>query len=318
MTSLPPPLEPAARDKKLFCFGFGYTAGFLAEKLIAHGWKVSGTTTSPEKRDFLRKNGIEAFLFDRIHNIPDPVHAFSGVTHVLLSIPPDIDGDPVFNAHGRDLAALKTLEWAGYLSTTAVYGDQDGAWVNEGTPPAPASRRGSLRLKAEEQWHALCFNEGLPLHTFRLAGIYGPNRSALDSVRSGLAHCIDKPGHVFNRIHVEDIVQVLIASINKPTPGSLYNLADDMPSASHDVIRFACNLLGMEAPPMVPFNQAEMAPIVRSFYKDNKRVHNDLIKDELGVQLIHPDYRHGLTACLDVEKETSALLKLTAGNSAET
>ena len=314
MTSAPASIEPLLWNKNLFCFGFGYTAGFLSEKLMACDWKVSGTTTSAEKRGFLKKTGINAWLFDPTHNIPDPFNAFADVTHVLLSVPPDSDGDPVFNAHGADLAALKNLEWVGYLSTTAVYGNQDGKWVDEKSPPAPSSRRGHLRLKAEEQWRSLCLNEGLPLHIFRLSGIYGPNRSALDAVRSGTAHCIDKPGHIFNRIHVEDIVQVLIASMNKPRPGSIYNLADDAPSASYEVIRFACNLIGIESPPLIPFDQAEMAPIVRSFYEDNKRIHNDLIKNELGVQLAYPDYHNGLKSCLEVELETSELLKFTAAD----
>jgi nucleoside-diphosphate-sugar epimerase len=314
MTSPGHILEPIARDKKLFCFGFGYTAGFLAERLLACGWAVAGTTTSVKKRDFLKKNGIEAYLFDRTHPIADPAKAFKDVTHILLSIPPNNDGDPVFNALGADIAALTTLEWVGYLSTTAVYGDQDGNWVDEKTPPAPSSRRGSSRLKAEEQWQSLHLHEGLPLHIFRLAGIYGPGRSAIDAVRSGTAQCIDKPGHVFNRIHVDDIAQVLIASINTPRAGAIYNLADDAPSSSYEVIRFACNLLGLETPPQIPYDQAELAPIVRSFYKDNKRIHNSLIKDELGVRLLHPDYHSGLQACFEVERETSDLLRFPSGD----
>ncbi len=316
MTILHPILEPTLRNKKLFCFGFGYTAGFLGERLSACGWKVSGTTTSPAKRAFLKKNGLAAWLFDRDHAIPDPFNTFADVTHILLSVPPDGNGDPVFNTHGADLAALKKLEWVGYLSTTAIYGDQSGKWVDETTPPAPDSRRGSQRLKAEQQWQSLFLNEGLPLHIFRLSGIYGPGRSAIDSVRSGTARRIDKPGHAFNRVHVDDIVQTLIASMNKPRPGSIYNLADDEPSPSHEVIQFACNLIGIESPPLISYDQAEMAPIVRSFYKDNKRVRNDLIKSELGVQLSHPDYRSGLQACLEVEKETSDLLKFSAGDTA--
>lgn len=315
MTAARSIIEPAARNKKLFCFGFGYTAGFLAERLMAYGWQIAGTTTSAKKRDFLKKNGIEAHLFDRTHPLTDPFHTLADVTHILLSIPPNSDGDPVFNMHGADIAALRNLEWIGYLSTTGVYGDQGGNWVDEKKPTAPGNRRGTLRLKAEEQWHTLFMNEGLPLHVFRLAGIYGPGRSAIDAVRSGTAQCIDKPGHVFNRIHVDDIVQALIASFNKPHPGAVYNLADDAPSPSHEVIRFACNLLGLEAPPLIPFEQAELAPIVRSFYKDNKRIHNGLIKDELGVHLLYPDYHSGLQACYDVEQETSELLRFTAADS---
>ena len=314
MTSVLPVIEPVAHDKKIFCFGFGYTASFLAEKLTACGWQISGTTTDPEKRDFLKKNGVRSWLFDRTHGIPDPFSTFADITHVLLSVPPDGDGDPVFGVHGMDLSALKNLEWVGYLSTTGVYGDQNGGWVDEATPPAPDSRRGSLRLKAEQQWQSLLLHEGLPLHIFRLSGIYGPGRSAIDAVRSGTARRISKPGHAFNRIHVEDIVQTLIASMNKPKPGSIYNLADDEPSPSHEVIQFACNLIGLESPPLTPFDQAELPPIVRSFYKDNKRIRNDKIKNELGVQLIYPDYRSGLQSCLDVEKEAHDLLRFPSEN----
>lgn len=297
------------RDKSIFCFGFGYTANFLSVRLSSAGWKIAGTTTNPDKKKYLKENGIKAWLFDDSHTIPDPFDTFSSVTHVLLSVPPDGDGDPVFAAHAEDLAAMKNLEWVGYLSTTAVYGNQDGNWVDETTPTTPSSRRGSLRLKAEQQWQSLHLNEGLPLHIFRLSGIYGPGRSAIDSVRSGTARRIEKPGQAFNRIHVEDIAQTLIASMNKPNPGSIYNLADDLPSPSHEVIQFACNLIGIDPPPLIPFDQAELAPIVRSFYKDNKRIRNDKIKKELGVSLIHPDYRSGLQSCLEVEKETEELLQ---------
>jgi nucleoside-diphosphate-sugar epimerase len=302
-------IEPAARDRKLFCFGYGYTANFLAERLRKFGWKIAGTTTDPDKRAFLKQSGVEAQLYDHNHTIMDPHQTFRDVTHVLLSIPPGPDGDPVVDVHGLDLAKLPNLEWAGYLSTTAIYGNQDGNWVDEQTPPEPASRRGSLRLRAEQQWQFLHMNDGLPLHIFRLSGIYGPGRSAIDSVRTGTALRIDKPGHVFNRVHVEDIVQVLIASMNRPNAGSIYNVSDDLPSSSHEVVSFACNLVGISPPPLMSYDQAEMAPIVRSFYKDNKRVKNDRIKDELGIELLYPDYHSGLQACLEVEEKTAALLK---------
>ena len=293
-------MKPASCDRKLFCFGFGYTAGFLAEALKPRGWKIAGTTTDPDKRDALIEKGVDAVLFDHQHSIMDPHQTFEGVTHILLSIPPDAEGDPVFEVHGADIAAIKTLEWVGYLSTTAVYGNQDGNWVDETSTPAPSSRRGSQRLKAEQQWQSLCLGEGLPLHIFRLSGLYGPGRSALDSVRAGTAQRIEKPGHVFNRIHVDDVVQVLEASIARPHPGAIYNLADDMPSSSHEVVTFACNLAGLDPPPLVSFDQTEMAPIVRSFYKDNKRVRNDRIKQELGVELKYPDYIAGLKSCISV------------------
>lgn len=293
----------ASSGKKLFCFGYGYTAGYLADILRPLGWRISGTTTDPGKQEHLEKSGIEAVVFEDNHPLTDPYETLDGVTHVLLSIPPGDKGDPAFSPHGFDIAGIKTLEWVGYLSTTGVYGNRDGNWVDETSPPAPDSRRGSLRLKAEEQWQSLLIHEDLPLHIFRLAGIYGPGRCALDSVRTGTARRIDKPGHVFNRIHVEDIAQVLVASIGKPSPGEIYNLADDLPAASHDVISFACDITGTEPPPMTPFEQAEMAPIVRSFYKDNKRIRNNKIKEHLGVTLKYPDYRAGLQACLHTEKK---------------
>jgi hypothetical protein len=302
-------IEPSLRDKKLFCFGYGYTASFLSEHLRKFGWKIAGTTTDPEKKMFLKQSGIEAMLYDQNRTITDPYQTFKDVTHVLLCIPPGADGDPVVDVHGSDLARMPNIEWVGYLSTTAIYGNQDGNWVDETTQPEPESRRGALRLRAEQQWQFLHLNEGLPLHIFRLSGIYGPGRSAIDSVRTGTARRIDKPGHVFNRVHVEDIVQVLVASMNKPNPGAIYNVSDDEPSPSHEVVSFACNLVGMEPPPMTSFDQAEMAPIVRSFYKDNKRVRNERIKADLGVELLYPDYHAGLQACVDVEEKTAALLK---------
>lgn len=308
MASSPHGINPLLSDKKLFCFGFGYTASYLAQKLKPFGWKISGTTTETEKKTYLQKQGIETCLFDQNHPITDPHETFSDVTHLLLSVPPDADGDPVFNLHAQDLAALKNLEWVGYLSTIGVYGNQDGLWIDETAPTSPTSRRGSLRLKAEQQWETLCLNEGFPLHIFRLSGIYGPGRSAIDSVRSGTAKRIEKEGHAFNRVHVEDIVQTLIASMNSPRSGSIYNLADDAPSPSHEVIQFACNLIGIDPPPLIPFDQAEMPPIVRSFYKDNKRIKNDKIKDELGIELLYADYRRGLQACLHIEDSVADFL----------
>jgi nucleoside-diphosphate-sugar epimerase len=224
------------------------------------------------------------------------------VTHLLVSTPPDDHGDPTFLMHADDILALPTLKWVGYLSSTGVYGDRDGGWVDESSEVRPTSKRGSRRAKAEDQWMSLFFKNGLPVHIFRLAGIYGPGRSALDSVRAGVARRIDKPGHAFSRVHVDDIVQVLIASMNKPNPGAIYNIADDNAAPSHEVIAHACELLGLAPPPLIPFDEADMVPIARSFYADNKRVRNDRIKNELGVELLYPDYRSGLAACLAWER----------------
>jgi len=289
--------------KKLFCFGFGYTCSYLAQHLIDDGWSIGGTTTDPDNCEFLRDHGIDAILFNQSHPISNIENYLKDTTHILLSIPPNEYGDISYETHGHELCHLKNLEWIGYLSTTAVYGNQDGNWVNEETPPAPTSRRGSQRLIAENKWYEFYKRHNLPLHIFRLAGIYGPGRSAIDTVRMGTARRIKKEGHVFNRVFVDDIVQTLIASMNAPKPGEIYNVADDMPAPSHEVIEYAYNLLNMEPPPIIPFEQADLAPIVRSFYSDNKRIKNDKIKEELGVNLICPDFKSGLDACLEFEQE---------------
>lgn len=297
------------KSKRLFCFGYGYTCDYLGHALQSMGgWTVAGTTRDPEKRRHLLSQRIRAHIFEYDNPLPDPYFALRDVTHLLISTPPDDEGDPTFIMHGQDILHLPNLEWVGYLSTTSVYGNRNGGWVDERSGIRPSSRRGSRRLRAEEQWHQLYRDHNLPLHIFRLSGIYGPGRSALDSVRAGIARRIDKPGQAFNRIHVEDIVQILIASFNKPRPGAVYNLADDDPEPSHEVIRYACELLGLTPPPVMPYDEADMAPIARSFYLDNKRVKNDLVKDELGIGLLYPDYKAGLLGCLEAERHAGRTL----------
>lgn len=292
-----------SHDKKLFCFGYGYTAEALGRSLLAQGgWRVAGTTRDGERLGDLRAQGVEAHLFDYTRPLPDVGKMLAGTTHLLLSAPPDENGSPVFRAHGAEIAALPGLEWVGYLSSTAVYGDRGGAWVDENDDVNPTTIRGTRRAIAEHQWCSLYKSCGLPVHAFRLAGIYGPGRSALDSVRAGYSRRIDKPGHAFSRIHVDDIVTVLHASIARPTPGKAYNVADDYPAPSHAVIAYACELLGLPTPPLIPYDAADLAPITRSFYEDNKRVRNDRIKQELGVRLAYPSYREGLAACLTAER----------------
>lgn len=288
---------------KLFCFGYGYTCDYLGHELSQfEGVEISGTTRDLEKREALIGRGVEAHIFDYHMPLADPLYVLDGVTHLLISTPPGDDGDPTYLAHARDLLKIPTLEWVGYLSTTGVYGDQDGGWVDETSELRPSSQRGSRRVKAEEQWRSLLNGSGLPVHFFRLSGIYGPGRSALDTIRAGAARRIDKPGHAFSRIHVEDIVQVLLASMARPNPGAVYNVSDDESAPSHEVIAHACKLLGRPVPPLIPFDQADMSPIVRSFYKDNKRVCNQKIKDDLGVELKYKNFRDGLKACLDAEE----------------
>jgi nucleoside-diphosphate-sugar epimerase len=283
-------------SRRLFCFGLGYTALALARCLAAESWRIAGTTRAPERRARLAAEGLGVHLFDRDRPLEDAAAALAGASHVLTSIPPDEAGDPVLAHHLADLRRCPTLEWVGYLGTTGVYGDRGGAWVDESDAVAPTMPRTRRRAAAEEQW----LKSGLPVHVFRLAGIYGPGpgRNALDAVRAGTARRIVKPGQVFGRVHVDDIVQVLRASIARPTPGAIYNVADDEPTPPQDVVAFACELLGMEPPPEVPYEQAELSPMARSFYADNRRVCNARIKRELGVRLRYPTYRDGLRAIL--------------------
>ncbi|MEM8833310.1 MAG: SDR family oxidoreductase [Pseudomonadota bacterium] len=289
--------------KRLFCFGYGYTADYLGYALHNSGdvWTIGGTTRDEERRHELLSRRIRARIFDYQHPIEDPATLFNRFSHILISTPPDDDGDPVFNMHAEDFINLPNLKWVGYLSSTGVYGNRDGQTVDENSEIRPTSKRGSRRSIAENQWMMLYERYGVPVHIFRLSGIYGPGRSALDSVRAGIARRIDKPGHFFNRIHVDDIIQVLLASFNNPSPGAVYNLADDFPAASHEVIAEACNLLHLPVPPLVPYEEVDMAPIAQSFYSDNKHVLNNRIKQELGIQLKYPDYKAGLKGCLDAE-----------------
>ncbi|MCI5060908.1 MAG: SDR family oxidoreductase [Alphaproteobacteria bacterium] len=289
--------------KRLFCFGYGYCAGYLADALRQDAsWTVGGSTRSEDRRKEMLGARIRARIFDIDHPIADPETFFNRLTHVLISIPPGDYGDEAFRLHAQDFVNLPNLEWVGYLSSTTVYGDRGGGSVDEYAEIRPTSKRGSRRAKAETQWMSLFKQHNVPVHIFRLSGIYGPGRSVLDSVRAAMPRRIEKPGHVFNRIHVEDIIQVLKASIEKPDPGSIYNLADDLPTPSHELIAYACELLGMEVPPLIPFEEADLAPITVSFYKDNKHVVNEKVKSELDVKLKYPDYTSGLKRCLEVDR----------------
>jgi nucleoside-diphosphate-sugar epimerase len=285
----------------LFCFGLGYTALALADRLQAEGWRIAGTRREAERQEELARRGIAAWLFDRDRPLADAPALLAGCTHLLSSVPPDEVGDPVLDLHGPDIASRPELAWIGYLSTTGVYGDRQGGWVDEESALQPTGERGRRRVTAEAGWLALGQRAGLPVHLFRLAGIYGPGRSAFDALRAGRAQRIDKPGQVFSRIHVADIVQVLHASMARPRAGAIYNLCDDDAAAPADVIAHAAALLGIPPPPLVAFAEAKLSEMARSFYDDNKRVRNDRIKQELGVRLAYPDYRAGLAAILAAE-----------------
>jgi len=273
--------------KTLLCLGYGYTASTLARRLLADGWRVIGTS-----RESMVEDGVEMLTW------PGDDVSLDGVTHILSSIAPTADGDPVLAGLRDKIAAAKDLEWVGYLSTTVVYGDHDGGWVDENTPITPAANRGKWRAQAEFEWRSM---DGLPLHIFRLAGIYGPGRGPFAKLKTGKARLIIKPGQVFSRIHVDDIAQVLAASIAQPNPGAIYNVCDDVPVPPQDVLSYAAELLGLSMPPEVPFEEAAMTPMALSFYSENKRVRNALIKQDLGVQLMYPDYRTGLKAVFEAE-----------------
>lgn len=277
--------------KTLLSIGHGYSARALSRRLIPRGWRVIGTTRSAPKAAELRADGVEALILPCALS-----QAIASATHILSSVAPDDEGDPILRDHRAELAAARP-EWAGYLSTTAVYGDHQGGWVDEATPLAPTTRRGAARVLAEAEWAAL----GLPLHIFRLAGIYGPGRGPFEKVRDGTARRILKPGQVFSRIHVDDIANTLAASIARPNPGAIYNVCDDDPAPPEDVIGHAAELLGLPLPEAIPYDQAEMTPMARSFYAESKRVRNDRIKTELGVKLIYPSYHEGLAALLAAE-----------------
>jgi nucleoside-diphosphate-sugar epimerase len=277
----------SAAPHVLLCFGLGYSARVLAGRLAGEGWIVRGTSRDP---------GTDLLHFDRAH--PLPPAAFAGVTHVLVSVPPDDAGDPVLDTHGNDIAALPGLAWLGYLSTTGVYGDRGGGWVDESSELRPSGPRGRRRVAAEAGWLDLWRRRGVPVHVFRLAGIYGPGRSPFEALRAGTANRIDRPGQVFSRIHVDDLASVLGASIARPRAGAIYNVCDDEPTEPAAVIEHAAALLGIDPPPLAPFDQAALSPMAKSFWADNKRVSSALIKTELGVSLRYPSYRAGLAAIL--------------------
>jgi len=281
--------------KTLLSFGHGYSAQALGRLLVPRDWRVIGTTRSEDKAVTFMNAGTEPRIWPGADMIP----ALDAATHLLISAAPGADGDPVLaDLHDEIAQRAGQFEWVGYLSTTGVYGDHQGEWVDETAPLTPATKRGIARVKAEAAWSAI---DGLPLHIFRLAGIYGPGRGPFSKVRNGTARRIIKPGQVFSRTHVADIARILDASIKQPNPGAAYNVCDNDPAPPEDVIAYAAELLGLPVPPAEDFETAEMTPMARSFYAESKKVRNDRIKDELGVELLYPDYRSGLKALFAAE-----------------
>lgn len=261
----------------MLILGLGYSAGHMAERLRADGWRVTGVR---------RTAGPDIIAFDDDAAVRAAIAAAS---HILSSVPP-VDGvDPVLTRYGKAIAAAPT-SWIGYLSSTGVYGNAKGAWVDEGS--ATGFGRRAARAMADAAWGALRDQ----VYRFRLPGIYGPGRSALERVREGKAHRIDLPGQVFSRIHVDDIVGGVIASFDGP-PGA-YNLADDLPCPQNRLIEGACTLLGVDPPPLLTLEQAQLSAMALGFYAENRRVANGRAKRLLGWSPRFPTWREGLADCL--------------------
>ncbi len=282
-------------DKTLLSIGHGYSARALAERLIPLGWRILGTTRSADKADAIADTGVEPVIWPGA----DLGALIASVPNILVSAGPGPDGDPCLNAvEDAFVRAAPDLRWLAYLSTTGVYGDHDGGWVDENTPLSPSTERGAARVMAEARWQGI---PQLPLHIFRLAGIYGPGRGPFAKVRAGTARRIIKQGQVFSRVHVEDIAQALDLSLRHPDPGAIYNLCDDDPAPPQDVIACAAEMLGLPVPPAIAIDEADMTPMARSFYAESKKVRNDHVKKALGWVPRYPTYRSGLSAILKSE-----------------
>jgi nucleoside-diphosphate-sugar epimerase len=289
----------------LFIFGYGYVAEALAARLRAKGWRISASARRLDKAGALTAEGIKAHVFGP-HGLTNFRDIFADVTHVLITAAPDADGDPILKAHEADFeTAAPQLRWLGYLSTTGVYGDADGAWVDESADLAPVHERGQRRVAAEAAWATLSEMTGAAACIFRLPGIYGPGRSAFDNLRAGTAKRLVKPGQVFSRIHVDDIAQALEAALFL-TDSTVLNLADDEPAPPQDVVTEAARLLGIDPPPEESFDAAKsrLSPMALEFYGANRRISNARMKEELRLTLLHPTYREGLAAILKASRNT--------------
>ena len=282
----------------VFFFGMGYSSLASARAIhlsIDSAIPIAGTTRTEEKAGELADSAYRIHVFDGESRGTTLDEDLEQATHVILSIPPDEHGDPVLRLHRHALDRARNLQWIGYYSTVGVYGNFDGAWIDEGAVTNPINRRSRQRVEVEAAWRSYAESRGLPLLILRLAGIYGPGRSAFDKLRHGTARRIVKPGQVFNRIHVEDIGRVTALAVARNLAGT-YNLADDEPAPPQDLVTHAAGLIGVAPPAEVPFEDAQMTDMARSFYSDNKRVANAAIKQALGIELLHPNYRAGLAA----------------------
>jgi len=286
-----------------FFFGLGFSSQ-ASSIWLRNGERtvnISGTVRTAEKAQMLTRDGIDAHVFDGTAPGATLGPSLRAASHVILSIAPGEDGDPALLHHRADLDAAEDLQWLCYYSTVGVYGDFGGAWIDETAPLVPRNDRSDRRVLAEQAWRDYARQRGVPLTILRLAGIYGPGRSTFDKLRDGTSRPVVKPGQVFNRIHVEDIGRVTALAAAARLDGT-FNLGDDEPAPPQEVIRHAAGMLGMVPPPEVPFDAANMTPMQRSFYADNKRVSNAAIKQALGIELLYPTYRDGLASIFEKER----------------
>ena len=280
----------------LLAFGLGYSARWLARHLASDGWSITGTSRTDQGAAEITRAGWQGLVFDGTARTADVAASLATATHVLVSIPPDGSGDPALHQYRAELTAAPCLAWVGYYSTVGVYGDHAGGPVDEDTPVAPRSERSRRRCVAERQWIDFGAASGKRVTILRLPGIYGPGRSTIDSLKAGTARRIVKPGHVFNRIHVDDIATATAAAMAGPTRHAIYNVTDDEPASPEDVIVFAASLLGIPEPPALPFDVTNLSPMAASFYGESKRVSNVRLKTDLHVNLRYPTFRDGLRA----------------------
>lgn len=285
----------------VFFFGMGYSSKATANaivQLIDENADIAGTTRSRPKAEELIRAGMRAHAFDGrapgLMLAPDLIKA----THLIASIPPGSGGDPVLVHHRRELDKADGLEWLCYFSTLGVYANSDGGWIDETAPCGNKSERSLQRIKAEESWREYARQRGLPLAILRIAGIYGPGRSSLNKLKEGTAHRINKPGQVFNRVHVQDIGRISALAMRSGLTGT-FNLTDDEPAPPQDLVTYAAKLMDIDPPKEIAFDKANLTDMARSFYADNKRVSNAAIKKALGIELLYPSYREGLKAIFD-------------------
>ena len=282
-------IDQEGRLGSLMIFGLGYTGLATARAALAAGWTVGATS----RGTITARHGITLSSFDA----PD----LTGVTHLLITAPPGEDGDPALRAHPPAIRAARDLRWIGYLSTTGVYGDRGGNWVDETTNPAPGSPRAQRRVEAEAGWAA--YSDQVAVDIFRLAGIYGPGRSAFDDLRAGTARRIDRPDHAFGRIHRDDVAGAALAAMAQSLPPAvrILNGNDDLPTDSAIVVAEAARLLDMPVPPLIRFEDAALSPMAASFWAENRKVSSRRTQELLGRRWAYPTYREGLAAILAEE-----------------